>query len=121
MIPGPIPKELADLNDIEEASIKLIKPFLHIYKRRGGGVGFKGNCISFTQNIKCFSESLPWCVQNLPIVVIQSVNDRKERKFYANANKIRNALKWLQINHPEYKHITINEDALKGSPEMVVS
>ena len=117
MIPGPIPNELEVLNDIEEASIKLIKPFLHIYKRKGGGVGFKGNCISFAQDVKSYSLSLPCSVQDLPIVVIQSVNDTRERRFCANANKIRNALKWLKINNPEYKDVTINEDALKDYPE----
>ena len=117
MHPGPIPKELEVLNDIEEASIKLIKPFLNIYKRKGGGTGFKGNCISFAQNIKSYSKSLPCPVQDLPIIIIQSVNDTKQKKFFANAKKIRDALKWLKKNHPDYKDITINEETLKEYPE----
>ena len=116
MIPCSIPNELSILNDIEEASIKLIKPFLHIYKRKGGGVGFKGNCISFAQNIINYSRSLPYCVKDLPIIIIQSINT-KERKFYANAKNIRNALKWLKVNHPDYKDVIINEEALKEYPE----
>ena len=79
MIPGPIPLELEVLNDIEEASIKLIKPFLHIYKRKGGGLGFIGNCISFAQDVKSYLLSLPFYVEDLPIVVIQSVNDKTKR------------------------------------------
>ena len=102
MIPGPIPDVLKILNDIEEASIKLIKPFLHIFRRKGGSVGFKGNCISFPQDIPEFSKTLPWHVQDLPILIIQSKNDTKERGFYANANCIQDALKWLQENHPDY-------------------
>ena len=116
MIPGPIPEQLKILNNIEEAAIKLIKPFLHIYKRKGGGVGFSGNCISFAQNIESFTKSLPWSVKELPILVIHSEND-KTRTFHANGDKIRNALKWLKDNHPEYKDITINEDTLKEYPE----
>ena len=90
------------LNNIEDASIKLIKPFLHIYRRKSGGVGYSGNCISFGQNIESFSKSLPWSVKDLPIIVLQSEN-QKEKTFYANGNHIRNALKWLKKNHPEYK------------------
>ena len=95
MIPGPIPDELKDLNNIEEAAIKLIKPFLHIYRRKGGGVGFSGNCISFAQNIESFTKSLPWSVKDLTILVIHSENDIN-KTFNANGNKIRNALKWLK-------------------------
>ena len=116
MIPGPIPDELKVLNNIEEAAIKLIKPYLHIYRRKGGGVGFSGNCISFAQNIESFTKSLPWGVKDLPILVIHSEND-VNKTFHANGNKIRNALKWLQKNHPEYKHIKINEDTLREYPE----
>ena len=116
MIPGPIPDELNILNNIEEASIKLIKPFLHIYKRRGGGVGFKGNCISFAQNIENFTKRLPYSVKDLPIILIQESNTC-ERKFNANAQNIRNALIWLINNNPHYEHITIDEEALKEYPE----
>ena len=77
MIPGPIPEELKILNNIEEASIKLIKPFLHIFRRKTGGVGYSGNCISFGQNIESFSKSLPWSVKDLPILVLQSDYQKK--------------------------------------------
>ena len=117
MIPGRVPGCLKELNDIEEASIKLIKPFLHIYKRKGGGVGYTGNCISFAQNVDTFVQSLPWSVKDLPIIVIQTINDTKQRKFCANATKIRKALLWLRAHHPDYKNIEINENALKEYPE----
>ena len=117
MIPGPIPECLQVLNNIEEASIKLIKPFMHIYKRKCGGIGFRGNCISFAQKVDSFAKSLPWSVKDLPIIVIQKVNDTKQRRFCANATKIRNALIWLREHHPDYKKIDINEDTLKEYPE----
>merc|ERR1712016_402169 len=66
MIPGEVPECLEVLNQIEEAAIKKIKPFLHMYKRRGGNVGFSGNCISFAQNVESFATSLPHPVRDLP-------------------------------------------------------
>ena len=57
MIPGPQPQCLKVLNDVEKAAIKLIKPSLYIYKRKGGGVGFSGNCISFAQDVCTFAEN----------------------------------------------------------------
>ena len=117
MIPGPQPLCLKVLNDVEKAAIKLIKPSIHIYKRKGGGVGFSGNCISFAQNIDSFAKSLPWPVKDLPIIIIQSANDSKERKFFASARKIRNALVWLKDHHPDYRHIDVNESLLAEYPE----
>ena len=77
MIPSPQPYCLKILNDVEKAAIKLIKPSIHIYKRKGGGVGFSGNCISFAQNVESFAKSLPWSVKDLPIIIIQSANDTR--------------------------------------------
>ena len=42
---------------------------------------------------------------------------KTKKKFTASAKKIRMALKWLQKNHPAYKDVIINEDALKDYPE----
>ena len=116
MIPGEVPECLAVLNQIEEAAIKKIKPFLHMYRRRGGNVGFSGNCISFAQNVESFATSLPHPVKDLPIVIIQSSNTG-ERRFQASAKKIRAALVWLKEHHPDYKYVEINEETLKEYPE----
>ena len=117
MIPGPQPQCLKDLNDVEKAAIKLIKPSLHIYKRKGGGVGYSGNCISFAQDVCTFAKKLPWSVNDLPIIIIQSVNDQKQKRFFASGSKIRAALKELKRTHPDYKYIEINEEALSEYPQ----
>ena len=112
MVPGEVPQCLAVLNQIEKAAIKKIKPFLHMYKKRGGNVGFSGNCISFSQNVESFAKRLPWSVKDLPISIIQS-NNSGERKFYESTTKIRNALICLKEHHPDYELIVIDEEALK--------
>ena len=96
MLPCPVPDCLKELNEIEEASIKLIIPFLHIYKRKGGGVGYTGNCIYFAQNVDTFVQSLPWSVKYLPNIVIKTINNTKQRKF-CKKSKL-----WLRDHHPDY-------------------
>jgi hypothetical protein len=49
MIPAPLPEELADLTYIEERVIAMGSPALHIWCRKGGMTGFKGNCIGMYQ------------------------------------------------------------------------
>ena len=80
MVPGKVPDCLSDLNQIEEAAIKKIKPFLHMFKRKGGNIGFTSNCISFSQNIESFAKVLPWPVKDLPIIIVQSKDSKK--KFF---------------------------------------
>ena len=72
MIPGPMPECLEVLNNIEEASIKMIKPCLNVYKRKGGSFGFSGHCISFAQDVNEFATVLPWPVNELPIILLKS-------------------------------------------------
>ncbi|MCH2545601.1 MAG: AAA family ATPase [Alphaproteobacteria bacterium] len=116
MIVSPIPQELNELNNIEDAAIKLIKPFVHIYKRFSGGIGFSGHCISFAQDVQKFAESLPWPVAELPLIIVQSKSNKDDRKFSADGRKIRVALNWLIANNDDYKFIKINEKALAEYP-----
>merc|ERR1711860_47020 len=112
MIPGPIPECLEQLTNIEESSIKMIKPCLNVYRRKGGSYGFSGHCISFAQDVNEFATVLPWPVSDLPIILLKSDKHKNKREFAASASKIRKALLWLKENHPDYKDIEISEENL---------
>ena len=52
----------------------------------------------------------------LLILVKPSKNSSQEKEYKVNGTKIRIALEWLIANCPDYKHIKIDEEALKEYP-----
>ena len=59
MIPSPQPDCLRDLNEIEKGAIRLIIPYVTMFRNKAGGRGFSGHSISFYQDIAGFAQTLP--------------------------------------------------------------
>ncbi len=59
MIPGPQPDCLKDLNNIEIGAIRLIIPYVTMFKNKAGGRGYSGHSISFFQDVAGFAQTLP--------------------------------------------------------------
>ena len=121
MIPGPQPEVLAVLNNIEVGAIRLIIPFVNIFKNKAGGRGYSGHSISFPQDISTMMEnlpdSLPHPIEDLKIILVrESKSTGKKREFKVSGTKIRQALEWLIENCPDYQHIKINEENLAQYP-----
>ena len=115
MIPGPQPDCLKDLNEIEKGAIRLIIPYITMFKNKAGGRGYSGHSISFCQDIAGFAKtlpkSLPRPIEDLQIILIKT-SKGKTKEFKANGAKIRAALEWLIANCEDYRDITINEENL---------
>ena len=106
MIPGPQPDCLKDLNNIEIGAIRLIIPYVNMFKNKSGGRGSTGHCISFFQDISGFAqklpESLPRPIKDIQMILIkESKNSAKKREYKVNGTKIRLALEWLIANNPD--------------------
>jgi len=92
------------------------------YRLKGGSTGFKGNVISFPQDISDICRDLPRLPQSLKVVVARckGVSDEQVEKFIDFRVRRAHVLKWLQflkkLSSP-YKDITINEDNLSQLPE----
>ena len=121
MIPGPQPDCLKDLNNIEVGAIRLVVPFVNIFKNKVGGRGYSGHSISFYQDVSTFAEnlpkSLPRPIEDLQIILVrESKITGKKREFKVNGTKIRKALEWLKKNCPDYKEVAIDEETLAQYP-----
>ena len=121
MIPSPQPKCLEDLNRIEVGAIRLIIPYVNMFKNKSGGRGSTGHCISFFQDISGFAqklpESLPRPIKDLQMILVkESRNSAKKREYKVSGTKIRIALEWLIASNPDYKEIKINEENLAQYP-----
>ena len=114
MYPGLPPTSLSILNSVEVSAISLICPQMTVYKLKGGASGLKGHSLAFYQNVQGFVDKLPRRPEDLPIIVLKAPNQNVELK--ANRFKILNALEFLKQNNPEYKDISIDEDALGCYP-----
>ena len=121
MIPGPQPDCLKDLNNIEIGAIRLIIPYVTMFKNKAGGRGYSGHSISFFQDVAGFAqtlpESLPRPIEDLQIILIKPSKTKGEKKeFKANGTKIRTALEWLIAHCEDYRDIKINEENLAQYP-----
>ena len=121
MIPGEQPECLAILNNIEVGAIRIIIPYMNVFKNKAGGRSFKGHSISFFQDVESLAknlpEKLPRPVDELQIILMkESKVTGKKREFIANGSRIRAALEWLIKNCPDYKDIKIDEENLAQYP-----
>ena len=121
MIPGEQPECLRILNNIEIGAIRLIIPYVNVFKNKAGGRGFSGHSISFFQDVASFAQKLPdklpRPIEDLQIILMrESKVTGKKREFKANGSIIRTALNWLIKNCPDYKEIEIDEENLSKYP-----
>ena len=97
------------------SAIRLVCPLVHFYKRQGGGVGSRGHVISFAQDVSGFAEeilNLPRAPNELPIIILESKDCKKTRKFKANSHKILAALEWLKKNNEDYANVNISQEKI---------
>ena len=75
MIPGEQPECLKILNNIEVGAIRLIIPYMNVFKNKAGGRGFNGHSISFFQDVSTFAlklpDKLPRPVEELQIILMR--------------------------------------------------
>ena len=120
-IQGPQPDCLKDLNEIEKGAIRLIIPYVTMFKNKAGSRGYSGHSISFYQDITSFAQTLPTSlprpIEDLQIISIKTSKTRGDKKeFKASGSKIRVALEWLIAHCEDYKDIKINEANLAQHP-----
>ena len=110
LVIGTIPPELQNLSLIEQMLIAQVHPVVQFHRIRNAQTGYKGNVISFVQDIgKCYS-TLPLLPEEISNVIMFTKNTPKgEIQFKANRHKILEALRWLKANNEYYQHITISE------------
>jgi len=114
MHPGDVPNELKDLSFCEELLIALIHPVISLYQIRGGQYGYKGNVISFSQNVFKFATSLPHPLSSISnLIIVDKKNIDNYTDFIVNRQRLYNAFLWLKENNPFYKCINLNTENLK--------
>lgn len=76
MSPGDQPEELKGLTFMEQTLISPIKPFLTVFRLKGGQYGFNGDVISFEQNLSILVKQLPDSLTSLSgFVIIRRSSD----------------------------------------------
>lgn len=117
--PGDVPIELSDLTFIEEQHISRVHPIISVFKLKGHQYGYKGNAISFSQNVQEIASQLPHRVEDLHHVICVQFenNEKKSYDFHVRADKVHQALVWLKKNNIYYKDIAINEENISVLPD----
>jgi ATP-dependent DNA helicase PIF1 len=114
---GDVPEVLSCLTYIEQMLIAQVHPVVTLFRIQGNQFGYRGNVISFPQNIESYTSILPVRPSDLTSTVLFSKpTSTGIASFKANQSRIRNALLWLQANNPYYRHIVISEDNLSQIP-----
>jgi ATP-dependent DNA helicase PIF1 len=117
MDPGVVPDELRCLTYIEQMLIAQVHPVVSLFRIQGNQFAYRGNVISFPQNIEAYSAILPVRPSDLTSTVFFSKpTSTGVASFRANQIRIRNALVWLKANNQYYRHIVISEDNLSQIP-----
>lgn len=110
LIITPVPPELQNLTLIEQMLIAQVHPVVQFHRIRNAQTGYKGNVISFVQDIGECYKVLPLLPEEVAKVIMFTKNTPKGKvQFKADRKKILTALQWLKENNEFYRHITISE------------
>ncbi len=114
----PVPPELQDLTLIEQMLIAQVHPVVQFYRIKNAQTGYRGNVISFVQNIsQCYSE-LPLLPADVAkIIMFTKDTPTGQVQFKARREKIVTALVWLKAHNVYYQHITINFENVVSIPD----
>jgi hypothetical protein len=112
MVPGKPQQCLLDLTFIEECCIQKASPLLHLYCRKGGLTGSKGNVIAFEQDLSVLVTILPRLPKDLPFIVLQT-QGQSPVQLKVRPDKIREALQSLIANSPAYHDVVLSEENLQ--------
>ena len=113
MSTASVPKELQDLNSMEERLIARVAPFMKlVLLPRGGQRGITGQVINFPSPMTEVLNQLPRPATGSDIVYIKPPTASKESKslyYRCRYTIVMNALQWLKENNSAYKNVKITE------------
>lgn len=69
MDPGMCPEELKNLSFVEEQVIARNYPIIVVFKIKGHQYGYRGNVISFAQDVQELATQLPHKIKDLDSIV----------------------------------------------------
>lgn len=111
LIIDDVPTELQNLTLIEQMLIAQVHPVVQFYRIQNAQTGYKGNVISFFQDITETYSELPLLPEQVAKVLMFTKNTPNgEIHFQANREKIMNALIYLKRHNGYYKDINISAD-----------
>lgn len=97
-----MPEELSGLTMMEQTLISPIKPFLTVFRLRGGQFGYNRQIINFNQDISELVTELPHALRSLSNnVIVRRETDDLSSFFEVRVRKMKiwNALRWLIRNN----------------------
>ncbi|KAK3924208.1 Capsid-associated protein VP80 [Frankliniella fusca] len=118
MDPMDVPPELSELTFVEEQLIAKVHPMLVVFKVKGHQYGYRGNVISFSQDVHSVVKQLPPKICDLDSVIYvksKSTNGNCN-EFRVRRERVRKALIWLKSNNKYYSNIDIHEENLAELP-----
>jgi ATP-dependent DNA helicase PIF1 len=123
MDPGVVPG-LPPLSQVEEMLIARVHIHVEVYNVRGSQHKYVGQVCNFLQNVGKVYDHLPPLPKDLDMVIVKprnaSTNPRLARQFIndfrVRRNIVREWLEFLNANHPGYRDIIIDGDALDQLP-----
>ena len=102
MDPGPQPLELSNITQIEEMLIVRINPILQVTHAIGGQFKYKGNTISFPQEVREIAKILLHQIKYLPIIIFQKKDQHgTSYNLIVNKERVYKALQF-KINHDKF-------------------
>ena len=116
MDPGSVPPCLQNLTQIEELLIARACPFMTVYHKHGGQLGYSGHVLNLPQNIQQFINKLPVKISDLPILTVTRHGAANtHHSFRVRREKVLHALQWLKHNR-FYVDIEIDLDSVQRLP-----
>ena len=121
---GTFPAHLPELTQTEQMMISKIHMFTQVRQVRGAQYRYKGHVVSFARNVAKVYKQLPLLPEDLEIVFIKPKNYadnphfamQRSREFKLRRSRIKDWLEFLQLNHPGYRDIQIDYNAINDLP-----
>jgi hypothetical protein len=108
MDPGEVPEELQGLNFIETQLIARVSPVVSLFRIKGHQFGYRGNVISFPQDVHELARTLPRRIEDLTSVIAVRMEDAAGHvDFRVRAGMVRRALVWLCENNEFYRDVEV--------------
>ncbi len=117
--PGNVPKELSDLNSLEQHLLACELPFAKIVSLpKGGQRGIHGPVVCVPSNVKKTTTALPRGIHDCHLIKVKLKRKLQYRGHYQfqliSPRKVEMALQYLKEHSPVYKDVPVNPGWLKG-------
>jgi hypothetical protein len=125
MDPGVLPAHLPTLTQVEEMVIARSHIQMVLYRYRGHQYHYSGHCVSFMQNMIKMVDVLPNLPSELDVVILRPSdhveNETRYRHQFRSDFRVQKGhviawLRFLKVNHPGYRDITISPDRVQSLP-----